>query len=1220
MYARRIRVGDQKSPTPRRNGRILSQGKVVSSSEDYLDESPDREGQVSIGSSVPAAAPDFTQLMSWADTKESIYGFGNQSVQQLLDVYECFDLLEKVWPSPDTDDAASDHADANSFQRIPQQIGPYHLVEKIAEGGMGTVYKARQHEPIDRVIAIKLIRPGLESRYVISRFQAERQTLAMLEHPNIATILDAGTTENGFPFFVMEYVDGIPLTKYCDENQLTIRERLELFESVCHAIQHAHQKGIIHRDLKPSNILVGTYDGKPVPKVIDFGLAKAIRTGQQLNDRTAFTEFGQIVGTLRYMSPEQADTQNSDIDTRTDVYSMGVMLYELLTGTTPLQSSTYRQLGVLSGLELVRHKEPPRPSSRFDELAGEQEVVSRRRKVQPAKFRQLLKGELDWIVMKSLEKDRSRRYATTAAFADDISRFLNDEPVIARPQSTAYKVTKFVRKHRGLTASVLTIATMLVAAVLISNWYRGEANQARKIAENRTVMAVNAKSNVERQKRKAEANLARTNFFMAFARWDSNRALEARGFLEKIPEEQRGIEWMISQRHFRGSDLTCLGHLRRVTAVAFHPDGKSVISGSLDGTIKQWDSTTGAEIRSIAAHEKVIHDVCFNKDGSKIASASADKKIKVWDVESGNEILTLDGHQDSVLCVRFSPDGSRIASGGKDKLAFIWQLENPTRQTLKLQGHRNEVRSIAFSPDGSSLVSGGGNPHSNDSQGFLKLWDVKSGDELRTFNETPETILALDFSPDGKQLVSAGGHPTTIASSTDQIKLWDVETGEHLKSFQAHTGFVSSIKFSPDATRLASGAWDKKIVVWDIATGNTIHTLDGCGTNVQSVSWNPDGSRLASGGGGAAAGEFNGSVRIWDAVTGEESRTFRKKHGQIHSLDFHESNSQLLLAREFDAVLWDFENDKIIQSFEGHTKDVKVAKFSPDGSRIATGSFDQSVRIWDTKTGKQIHLLQGHTELVLSLTFSPDGSRLVTSSGEYPNPGFIKIWDLNSGKEIHSIAAHPSNINGVCFHPDGTEFASASEDRSIKIWDANTFELLHTLEGHTSFVHCLAYSQRGERIASGGGGVIKIWDSGNGEELRSLHGHTHYVTSVRFSPVDSRLISGSYDRSVRLWDINSGEELLKLNPHQAIIAEVGFSNDGQRIASVSHDGTAKIWGLERGVEWRLLNGHNDPVKSIGFSRDGTQLVTQSKNETLHWDLKSGQQLDDELSDLSLIHI
>ena len=401
--------------------------------------------------------------------------------------------------------------------RDSQWIGPYHLLEKIGEGGMGTVWKAEQNEPVRRRVAIKLIKPGIADKQIIARFEAERQALAMMDHQNIARVLDAGTTNDGNPFFVMELVNGVPISEYCNRNKLNIAERLELFIPVCKAIQHAHHKGIIHRDIKPSNILVGMNDGVPTPKVIDFGLAKAIQHTTRLTDKTMFTAIGRVVGTVQYMSPEQADS-GTDIDARTDIYSLGVVLYELLAGSTPIDKRTIGDAAILKVLELVREKEPPRPSTRLVESADSLASISNQRKIQPAKLQQILRGELDWIVMKSLEKDRNRRYETANGFAVDIQRYLDDEPVQARPASFTYRSGKFIRKNRGLVAALATISALLIGGLTATSWFAWKAEIAR---DNAVAQKDRADTESERA-REAEA-LANKN-----ARLADQRAEEAR--------------------------------------------------------------------------------------------------------------------------------------------------------------------------------------------------------------------------------------------------------------------------------------------------------------------------------------------------------------------------------------------------------------------------------------------------------------------------------------------------------------------------------------------------------------------------------------------------------------------------------------------------------------------------------------------------------------------
>ncbi len=374
-------------------------------------------------------------------------------------------------------------ADDQSMAEQPGAvIGPYKLLEQIGEGGMGLVFMAEQLRPVRRRVALKVLKPGMDTRQVVARFEQERQALALMDHSHIAKIFDAGTTESGRPFFVMELVRGVPITEFCDQRRLTTRQRLELFFTVCQAVQHAHQKGIIHRDLKPSNVLVTLHDTVAVPKIIDFGIAKA--TTQPLTERTLFTHFAQMIGTPLYMSPEQAEMNGLDVDTRSDVYALGVLLYELLTGTTPFAGEAFRRGGLDEMRRMIREEEPPTPSQRLNTLdARACSTVSERRGVDGRRLRLLLRGELDWIVMKSLEKDRNRRYESVSAFAADVQRFLSDEPVLACPPSAAYRLRKYMHRNRRVLLTAGIIAVALVAATAVSTWQAVEALEAKGQAE-----------------------------------------------------------------------------------------------------------------------------------------------------------------------------------------------------------------------------------------------------------------------------------------------------------------------------------------------------------------------------------------------------------------------------------------------------------------------------------------------------------------------------------------------------------------------------------------------------------------------------------------------------------------------------------------------------------------------------------------------------------------
>jgi serine/threonine protein kinase len=572
--------------------------------------------------------------------------------------------------------------------------GRYTLLDVLGEGGMGTVYRADQTEPVKRQVALRLIKVGMDSRAVLARFDAERQALALMNHPNIARVYDGGTTTAGQPFFVIELVSGVPITEYCDRHRLSVRARLELFVSVCQAVQHAHQKGIIHRDLKPGNVLVTEVDGRPTPNVIDFGVAKA--TDVKLTDQS-FADSGAIVGTPAYMSPEQADPSSMDTDTRTDVYALGVILYELLAGSPPIDAKLFQRGAFLEMLRMVREVDPPRPSTK---VSGAEALpnIAASRDIEPEQLKRALRGDLDWIVMKALEKDRARRYETANGFAADVLRHLSYEPVLAAPPSRAYRLRKFVRKHRGAVVAASLVVLALLGGIAGTTWgliraQRARAAEARRVKERDAAIKV-----ADDRATDLSYQLGISAFLLASAAYDNGDVKLAADRLGNVPPDQRGWDWHYLKRLTRGGLFTLYGHAGPVLSVAFSRDGTRILTGSTDRTAKVWDARMGTPLLELKGHAGRVQSVSFSPDGTRIVTGSEDQTAKVWDARTGTLLLELKGHTSQVESASFSPDGTRIVTASGDQTAKVWDAR--TGQEIKGEPIPTTARPGQISPDG----------------------------------------------------------------------------------------------------------------------------------------------------------------------------------------------------------------------------------------------------------------------------------------------------------------------------------------------------------------------------------------------------------------------------------------------------------------------------------------------------------------------------------------
>jgi WD40 repeat protein len=999
---------------------------------------------------------------------------------------------------------------------------------------MGVVYLARD-EQLKRLVALKMVLAGAHAgRHECERFRIEAEAVARLAHPNIVQIYEVGE-QAGRPYCALEYVDGGTLGARVKDAPLPAAEAARVVETLAAAMHAAHLKGIVHRDLKPGNVLLAGDRGLPpsqcVPKIVDFGLAKL------LGEDAGRTRTGSVMGTPSYMAPEQAAGKNREVGPPADIYALGAVLYDLVTGRPPFKAAT-----MMDTLQQVLSLEPAPP-----------------RRLNPKVPR-----DLETICLKCLEKTPGHRYASAGDLADDLRRFLAGEPIKARPVGALGRGVKWAKRRPALAAMTAAACVAAVAALALAGglWYNAEKRAAavRTLAEAEGKLettrgqVAEQEALLERKQKEVDATVERgkeaawryqyvADMLVAPAAWETNdlgRLRELLGKYEPRPgrEDLRGFEWFYLWRLAHGERRTLAGPAKEIKCVAVSPDGKLIAAGSEDKNVYLWDAATGADKGKLPGGTLSVNGVAFSPDGTTLAVASARGTVKLWDVATQEQLSPEFSAPGPVTCVAFAPDGATLAAGTAGGTVKLWDVKTG-RENRGLAAHRGGVLTLAFSRDGKTLATGG-----FDSR--VCLWEP-NGDPRAELPGHTADVTALAFSPDDKSLAAAG--------RDGAVYVWEAATGKRRGGpFYPHRADVLALAFTADGAGLITGGTDRTVRVWDAATGKERGVLKGHERAVTCLA-------LAGGGGVLATGSQDRTVKLWDP-TGAGERTVLPRRSEAVLCAAWSPDGKTLVCggtetgrgRAVGLVeVWD-PAKKTSVVWRDHEGSVTGVAFAPDGATLATASIDQKVLLWDVAKGKVRSTLRGHDGPVGCVVFSRDGKRLASAD---VNGGVI-LWDPSTGNEVKALRGHPLSVRCLAFSADGATLAAGHSDGTVVLWDVEAGEERGRWRAHREAVYALAFSPDGATLATGSDDrTAKLWDWGARREVASFGGHETVVRGLAFAPDGRTLVTAA--GSVRLWDVATRLEraALRADPYRALC--VAFTRDGRRLAAGTYNGPVVVW-------------------------------------------------------------